>query len=73
MEKDKRNHESYVSVTARIDSKLVKEIDGIAEALYSSRTAILQICLNLGLEMFKKKRPELMQAVEAYQKRKDTH
>lgn len=69
MEKIGKKLDDYTSVTARLDAMMIKEIDGIAEALFSNRTAILQECLRLGLEAFKKKRPEMMKIVKANQRR----
>lgn len=49
------------SVTARIRSDIVREVDDIAECMFSNRTSILQQCLFFGIEELKKQRPELVE------------
>lgn len=59
----KINSKLTISVTSRLNADFVSEIDEIAHSSYSNRTKILQACLELGMEVFKKQNPDIMERV----------
>ncbi|KAB2836525.1 MAG: hypothetical protein F9K48_01590 [Candidatus Brocadia sp.] len=59
-----------VSVTARLSSKLVAEIDDLSKAIRANnRTAILQEIVEYGLEVWKKKNPHALELLKDYKRR----
>jgi hypothetical protein len=61
--------EGTVPLSTRLPKTLMDEIEIIALHLFSDKTKILKECLALGLTEFKRKKPELMHAVEVEQNR----
>ena len=59
-----------VSVTARLDTELVNEIDDLSKALRgNNRSALLQEIIGLGLEAWKKQNPKALDLLKDYYKR----
>lgn len=64
----------FVSVTVRMEKVLVDELEDIKEALYSTRTAILNECVRFGLQALKERKPEVVELVRLNkQHKKDVH
>lgn len=64
--------EGTEQIAIRVEVSLSKEFDVIAEAIpFSKKAAIMKECLKIGLEEFKRKRPDIMKIVYDYQNRKD--
>lgn len=58
------------SVTARVPTEIVQDLDDIAHCMFSNRTLILQQCLAIGIEELKKQRPELVQLLKEIRHRR---
>lgn len=65
-----KNPEDTLQVTIRLAIKRIKELDEIAEAMYSNRTAIIKQCIKLGLNVLKKENPGIKEQIAMLRKRK---
>lgn len=70
MGRPRKGEELRTILTTRVDSLLAKEIKEIAEALYGNITAVTEDLIKIGLEEFKKRKPEIMKIVEKRQEEK---
>ena len=63
--------ENKISFSGRITRQTIEEIEEISTHLFASKTAIVEECIRLGLDAFKKARPDIMKLVDERKKLKD--
>lgn len=69
MGRPKTNKEWKISITAKFEPDLAREIDDLANANYAYRTRILEEIVKLGLVEFKKMNPKMEQQLKEWRNR----
>ena len=68
MGRPSKGHDLKISVTARYDPDLIREIDEIVKIMYSDRSKILAQCIRHGLQAFKNSNPDIAHRLDAARK-----